>query len=139
MSARNVCSGRRPCKYHSERAISFPFNRPETRTLIPLQPQRRVHAFSHCPAEADPLLQLQRDILRNQLRVQLRLVHLDDVDEHVAAGALAQLRLELFDLGALSADHNARTSGADKEAQIVDRPLDLYRADTSSLQLLAQL
>src|SRR5438034_250239 len=28
MSARSVCSGRRPCRYHSDRAISFPFRRP---------------------------------------------------------------------------------------------------------------
>ena len=29
MSARNVCSGTRPSRYHSERAISAPFKRPE--------------------------------------------------------------------------------------------------------------
>src|SRR5256884_1504160 len=44
MSARSVCNGNRPCKYHSERAISFPFNRPLTRTLIPLQPKRSAES-----------------------------------------------------------------------------------------------
>ena len=29
-----------PCRYHSVRAISAPFKRPDTRTLIPLQPKR---------------------------------------------------------------------------------------------------
>ncbi len=40
MSARSVCSGSWPCRYHSERAISAPFKRPATRTLIPLAPNR---------------------------------------------------------------------------------------------------
>ena len=29
MSARSVCSGSWPCRYHYERAISAPFKRPE--------------------------------------------------------------------------------------------------------------
>ena len=44
MSARSVCSGKRPCRYHSERAISLPFNRPDTRTLMPLQPKRSAES-----------------------------------------------------------------------------------------------
>src|SRR6266446_3987018 len=44
MSARSVCSGSRPCKYHSLRAISAPFKRPATRTLIPLHPKRRAES-----------------------------------------------------------------------------------------------
>src|ERR1700704_6434569 len=44
MSARKVCSGKRPCRYHSLRAISAPFNRPATRTLIPLQPKRSAES-----------------------------------------------------------------------------------------------
>ena len=40
MSARSVCSGSWPCRYHSERAISAPFSRPDTRTLMPRAPKR---------------------------------------------------------------------------------------------------
>src|SRR5216117_3912398 len=40
MSARSVCSGSCPCRYHSDRAISAPFRRPDTRTLIPRAPKR---------------------------------------------------------------------------------------------------
>ena len=75
----------------------------------------------------------------HQLRVQLRLIHFDDVDEHVAVGALAKLGLQLLDLGALAADDDAGTRGADQEAQLVARALDLHRAHAGSLQLLAQL
>src|SRR5262245_58151426 len=42
MSARKVCSGMRPSRYHSVRAISAPFRRPETRTLMPSAPLRMV-------------------------------------------------------------------------------------------------
>src|SRR3954468_23803331 len=40
MSARSVCSGTRPSRYHSRRAISTPFRRPELITLMPWAPRR---------------------------------------------------------------------------------------------------
>ena len=40
MSARSVCSGSRPCKCHSLRAIILPFSLPATQILMPLQPKR---------------------------------------------------------------------------------------------------
>ena len=42
MSARNVCSGTRPSRLVSVRAISEPFKRPEMRTLMPSAPERMV-------------------------------------------------------------------------------------------------
>ena len=42
MSARKVCSGMRPSRYHSVRAISEPLSRPETRTFTPRAPLRMV-------------------------------------------------------------------------------------------------
>ena len=44
MSARKVCKGNRPCRYHSERAISAPFKRPPQRILMPLQPNRSAES-----------------------------------------------------------------------------------------------
>src|SRR4030065_146678 len=40
MSARSVCSGTRPSRYHSVRAISPPFKRPGTITFTPRAPRR---------------------------------------------------------------------------------------------------
>src|SRR5262249_33425792 len=40
--------------------------------------QRRVHGLAHGATEADTLFQLQSDVLRHQLRVQFRLVHLEN-------------------------------------------------------------
>jgi len=59
------------------------------------------------------------------LRVQLGLVHLDDVDEDIAAGALAELDFELLDLRALAADDDARPA-CGSESAAVARPLDLH-------------
>src|ERR1700722_3060438 len=100
--------------------------------------ERGIDGLAHGAAEANTLLQLQCDVLGYQLRVQLRLVHLENVDEHLAVGALLQIQLELLDLGALAADHDARTRGADDEAQLIARTLDLNRTDTGSLELFPQ-
>src|SRR6185312_3266082 len=40
MSARSVCSGTRPSRYHSQRAISMPFRRPDDMILMPCAPRR---------------------------------------------------------------------------------------------------
>ena len=40
MSARSVCSGTRPSRYHSLRAISMPFRRPDDMILMPCAPRR---------------------------------------------------------------------------------------------------
>src|SRR5580704_14705947 len=90
--------------------------------------QRGVHTLTHSPAEAHTLLQLEGDILAHQLSVELRLVHFEDVDEDFPRGALLNVGLELVDLGALAADDDARTRGADDQTQLVTRTLDFHRA-----------
>src|SRR5688572_3248568 len=40
MSALRVCRGTRPSRYHSQRAISMPFRRPEDMILMPCAPRR---------------------------------------------------------------------------------------------------
>jgi hypothetical protein len=87
MSARSVCSGKRPCRYHSERAISLPFRRPRHADLDALaaEAQRRIDRLAHGAPEADALFQLQRDRFRHQLRVEFRLVHFLNVDMDFAA------------------------------------------------------
>ncbi len=108
---------------------------------MPLQPKRSAEStrLAHGAAEADALLELQRDVLGDELRVELGLVDLEDVDEDLARGALLDVGLELVDLRALAADDDARTRGADDETQLVAGALDFDRADAGGLQLLAQL
>src|SRR5438874_1733323 len=65
------------------------------------------HGLLHGAAERDPPLQLERDVLPHQLRVQVRPPHLVDVEEALLARQLGELLLELLDLGALLPDHDA--------------------------------
>src|ERR1700733_3011030 len=46
--------------------------------------QRRIYRLAHRAAKAHALFQLQRNRLRNQLGIELGLVHFLDVDEHLA-------------------------------------------------------
>jgi len=64
------------------RAISAPFKRPETRTLIPLQPKRRrrIDGLAHRPSERHALFKLQRDGFGHQLRVQFRFVNFLNIE-----------------------------------------------------------
>ena len=51
---------------------------------------------------------------------------------------LGQILLQLFDLGALAADDDAGTRGADRDAQLVARTVHFDRADAGRLQPVAQ-
>ncbi len=46
MSARSVCSGTRPSRYHSVRAISMPFRRPALMILMPWAPRRMAFCIA---------------------------------------------------------------------------------------------
>ena len=109
--------------------------------MIPLQPNRSAESTDLRMArrEADTLLKLEGDSLRDKLGIEFRLVDLEDVDEDLARGALLNVCLKLVDLGTFATDDDARARGADDEAELVTGSLDFYRADTSGLQLLAKL
>src|SRR5260364_152734 len=47
ISERNVCRGTRPSRYHSVRAISMPFSRPELLILMPCAPRRIAFCIAH--------------------------------------------------------------------------------------------
>src|SRR5262249_7930185 len=91
--------------------------------------QRTIHGFAHGAAEANALLELQRDRLRDQLCIKLGLVHFLDVDVDLARSALLHFLFQLVDLGAFAADDDAGTRGLDDDAQLVARTLDLDGAD----------
>src|SRR5574343_1752269 len=46
MSARRVCRGTRPSRYHSVRAISMPFRRPDDMILMPWAPRRMAFCMA---------------------------------------------------------------------------------------------
>jgi hypothetical protein len=77
--------------------------------------------MADCTAAA---LQLLRDILGNQGRVQLRLADLDDVEMDLAAGHLLQVAAQLLDVRALLADDDAGPGRMDRDARLLSRPFN---------------
>src|SRR5690606_19163883 len=84
---------------------------------------RRLHGALHGAAEGNTTLELLGDALGNQIGVGLRLAHFNDVDVHLGVGELFHLVAQLFDIGALLADHDARTGGVNRHAALAVRTL----------------
>src|SRR5208337_907634 len=73
-------------------------------------PHRARHCFFHRAAKSDAAFELERDILGDQLRVEVGAAHLVDVDEGIAPlHQLLDVELELVYFGALLADDDTRT------------------------------
>src|SRR5690606_230100 len=102
------------------------------------QAHRVADGALHRATEHDAALQLLRDRLGDQLRVQLGLAHLADVDVRRNAHHLADFLAQLLDVLTALADHNARAGGVDGDAGGLGRALDQDAADTGLGQLLAQ-
>jgi hypothetical protein len=104
-----------------------------------LAPSRtRLDGALHGAAEGDPALQLLGDVLGHQLRVDLGLAHLDDVQVDVALGHGGDVGAQLLDVGALLADHHARTGGVDRHPALLVRTLDDDARDAGLVQALLQ-
>src|SRR5204862_7579954 len=75
--------------------------------------ERLFDGLAHRAPESDALLELGRDLLGLQLRVELGLVDLLDRNQHFASGLHREIALELVDLRALAADDDSRSRGVD--------------------------
>ena len=142
MSARSVCSGTRPSRYHSLRLISAPPRRPPHCTRMPWAPglHRGLDRALHRAPEAHAPGELVPDALGDQRRVELGLLDLLDVEVDLrVAGDLQQTRAQAVRLRAAPADDDARARGVDVDAQTVARALDLDAAHHRSFQLLLQV
>src|SRR5688572_7934153 len=91
--------------------------------------QRRFDRLAHRPAERHALLELHGHRLGDQLRLELRLLDLLDVDEDLPVRALLNFLLQLVDFRSLAADDDARPRGVDVDLQVVCRPLRLDARD----------
>jgi hypothetical protein len=97
-----------------------------------------LHRALHGAAEHDALLELLRDRLGDQLRIDLGLAHLFDVHRHRHAQAARQFSLEVLDVLALLADHHARARRVDGDARVLGRALDQDARHRGVLQTLLQ-
>src|SRR6266446_4494210 len=119
---------------------------PGAHDLDPLCAQAHgvLHGALHGAAEHDALLQLLRDRVGDELRVDLGLADLLDVHvHHLHPEELAQVRLEHFDVLAFLADDHAGPGAVDRDARVLGRALDHHLADRGVgeplLQIIADL
>src|SRR5262249_37084268 len=103
------------------------------------KPHGRLHGSLHGAAERNAALELLRDRFCNELRVKLRLADFNDVDDDVAVGQLRHHLAQLLDVGALLADHDARTRRLDRHAALLVRTLDHDLRHRGLLERLGQL
>src|SRR5690606_22121944 len=102
------------------------------------QPHRGLHGTLHRPTEGNPALKLLRNVLGDQQRVDLRLPHFLDVEEHLGFRHLRNLAPELLDIGSLLADDNTRPGGMDGHPALLVRPLDDDLGNARLLELPSQ-
>src|SRR5581483_10527530 len=100
--------------------------------------ERRLHRLAHGAAERDTARQLLGDALRDELRVDLRRLDLEDVEVDVLAGELLEVAADAVGLRAAPADDDAGTGGVDVDVDPVPGALDLDPADAGALHALGE-
>src|SRR5690606_25279907 len=88
-------------------------------------PHRGLHPLPQRTADRDPAGELLGDTLGDQLRVDLGVLHLEDVELHLLAGELLELTADAVGLGTATTDDDARTRGVDVHPHAVPGSLDL--------------
>src|SRR5207237_9752905 len=108
----------------------------------PPEGHRPSYRLPHPPPERHALFQLHRHRFADELRLELGLLDLLDVDEDLAVGALLDFLLQLVDFRPLAADDDARARGEDVDLQLVRRALGFdprdARVRAPLLQVLPQ-
>src|SRR5436190_1068581 len=99
----------------------------------------RQYLALHRAAQHDPLLELLGDRLRDQLRVDLGLADLLDVEADVPAHHAAQVGTQRLDVLALLADHDAGARAVDRDARVLRRALDRDARDRRVRELPLQV
>ena len=143
-SRRETCAeGTRPSRYHSVRAISAPFRRPETLTLMPPAPRRIVLVTARFMA--------RRNITRRSScwaipsatscasSSGLRIFR--DIDAHIAhrkAQQLGDFPPQSLDVLTFFADHDTGAGRMNRDMRLARWPLDINATDRRVLQLFLQ-
>src|SRR5437868_7064497 len=98
-----------------------------------------LHGALHRAAEHHALLELARDRVGDELRVELGLADLLDVHVHRNAHEALQRVAKALDVLALLADHHARARREDGDARVLGRALDHDLADGGVRELLLEV
>ena len=100
---------------------------------------RAADRLLHRTAERNAALQLLRDILGDERRVEVGLANLGDVDIDVLLRLALEAVLDLLDARAAAADDHARLRRVDRELQAVLRALRLDLRDAGSAEAVFQI
>src|SRR3989442_12968746 len=103
---------------------------------VSAESQGRGDGLLHRAAECHALLELERHVLGDELRVQLGMDDLLDVEVDLLGCPLLQLVLEPLDLRPLAPDDDAGTRGGDGDPRAVDRALDVDARDPRVVELI---
>src|SRR6185369_4671149 len=107
------------------------------------KPQRFLDGLSHRTAKRNALLELGRNLLRLQLRVELGLVDLLNRHQHFAAGLRRKITLQFVDLRALATDDDSGSQRVDDDLEAISGSFDIDVRHTgsgkASLKILLQL
>src|SRR5438309_4193918 len=90
---------------------------------------RALHGLLQDLAEGHAPLELLRDVLGDEVGVELRVADLEDVHLDHLAGHLSEDLPELLDLRATLTDHDARFGRLDRHGDLVRRALDVDARD----------
>src|SRR6478752_555516 len=99
---------------------------------------RGLHGLAHGATELHASRQLLGDTLGDQLRVDLGVLDLEDVQLDLLAGELLELATQAVGLGATATDDDARAGGVDVHPDPVTGALDLDLGDAGPLHALGE-
>src|SRR5687767_5069082 len=114
-------------------AADFDFN-----SLRP-KPKRFLHCLAHGAPKRNTLLELSRNLLSLQLRVQFRLMNLLNRNQHFAAGFLGQITFQLVDFRALASDDDAGTRRVNNDLQTIGGALNVHMGNSRPGEALLEI
>ena len=102
-------------------------------------PHRRRDTLLDGAPKSHSLLDLTRQVVGHQLRIEFRLLHFLDVECHILLGQRLQFVAQLVDLGAAATDGDARTRRMHLARHPLRMALDVDARYTGTLQALADV
>ena len=131
---------------HSALAIPFGtgnFSTAETATAIDTNAQStqahgRLHGALHGATETDTALKLLRDAFCNQLCINLRFTHFNNVQHHFAIGHFADALFQLLNVSAFFTDDDTGAGRVNGDAAFFMRALNHHARNTGLTQVFEQ-
>src|SRR6266567_2885010 len=92
--------------------------------------KRGSYTLLHGPPESNPPFQLEGNVFRHQLRIELGLTHFLNVEVDLVTGEFGQFLFQGFHFGTLFADNKSRPGSVDIDLCLIGSPLNLNLRDT---------